>query len=542
MAPISYPGCGKPSASGTLIGFVSDFVVIGAGSAGCVVAAELSSRYSVTLVESGGSDRSPEVVIPAAFSKLFDSERDWGYRSVPEPYAAMRPVYVPRGRMLGGSSAMNAMIYMRGRPSDFDEWESQTGAAHWGWSNVLDVFRNMELNATKSGELHGQNGPLRVSDQRDPNFLTQAFVESAAAAGYSRNDDFNGPTQDGVGLFQVTQRRGRRWSAADAFLRPAMKSSNLRLLTNVTATRVLFDQGAAVGVEVVDSHGEIRIIPAAREVILCAGTIGSPHLLQLSGIGDPDHLKSIGVPVMASSPEVGQNLQDHPACGLLIGTRSRGTLDEAEKMRHLLRWLLVGRGPLTSPVAEGGLFARSEPGIQHPDLEFHFAPATFDDHGRVRHETNAFTLGPVLIDPESRGSVLADTAAPDVPPSIRFNLLSSDDDVRRLVAGMRIARAIVSKPPLSEHVSHEIMPGETADDDESLERFVREHVELLYHPVGTCRMGADSGSVVDPDLRVRGVGALRVIDASVMPKITSGNTNAPTMMIGAVGARRIFGP
>lgn len=517
---------------------MTDYVIVGAGSAGCVLAEALSTRYSVVVLEAGGSDRSLEVAVPAAFSKLFLTERDWGLHSEPEPGADHRSLYLPRGRMVGGSSSMNAMLYSRGRPSDYDSWVG-AGARGWGWDEVLPLFRAMESNSRGADAHHGDSGPLLVTDIPRPNLLTRTFVEAALDLGIPPNPDFNGPTQEGVGFFQVTQRRGRRWSAADAFLRPLSDRPTLRIETGALVTRIVLDEGRAVAVEYV-KDGRLQRVEARREIVVAAGAFGSPHLLQLSGIGDPDHLRSIGISPIVESLDVGHNLQDHPVVPVIFDTDFTGTLDHAENAIELARWVFLRKGRLTSPVAEGCAFVRSGPDIEEPDLQFHFGPVNFDNHGLEPYDGHAFTLGPVLINPRSRGSVRAWSDDPAMAPAIQVNCLSEPADVRALVSGVEMAREIASRDAFDRFRGVELKPGAGFRSSADLTGYVRSNVELLYHPVGTCRMGDDERAVVDPELRVRGVAGLRVADASVMPTVVSGNTNAPTMMIAARGAGMIL--
>jgi choline dehydrogenase len=517
---------------------VAEYVIVGGGSAGCVLAEALSTRHSVTLIEAGGADRAPEVAIPAAFSKLFKTHRDWALATEPEPGASERSLYLPRGKMLGGSSSMNAMLYVRGRQSDYDAWEGR-GSAGWGWGSVLPYFRSMESNARGEDPFHGSTGPLHVSDIKRPNELSRAFVEAAMAWGLHPNRDFNGANSDGVGFFQVNQRKGRRWSAADAFLRPALARPTLDVVTDALAHRVLFTGKRATGVEF-EKDGEILRAEATREVILAAGTYGSPHLLQLSGIGDPAHLGSIGIDTVVANPGVGHNLQDHPVAGVVYESRFPGTLDDAENVVEMARWLLFRTGRLTSPIAEACAFVRSSPDLDEPDLQFHFAPVNFDGHGLTPYDGHAFTIGPVLVNPTSRGTVLARSSDPATAPAITTNCLSDPGEVAALARGIEIAREIVDRAPFDAYRGPELKPGPDIRGRVELGQYVKDNVELLYHPVGTCRMGSDDSAVIDPQLRVIGTEGLRVVDASVMPRIISGNTNAPTMMIAAKGADLIL--
>jgi choline dehydrogenase-like flavoprotein len=515
----------------------ADYVIVGAGSAGCVLAARLTEDPSVrvTLVEAGGRGRHPNIAIPAAFPKQFKTNLDWDFATEPEPACDGRSLYVPRGKGLGGSSSMNAMLYVRGRPLDYDLWERE-GATGWAWERVRPYFLRAEDNSRGASEHHAVGGPLRVEDERSPRPLTARMMAAVEAAGVPRIDDYNGPEQDGVSPVQVTQRRGRRWSAADAYLLPARKRSNLKVLTKRLVERVVVEGGRAAGVRL--AGGEV--LRAGREVVLAAGAIGSPQLLMLSGIGPADHLRSVGVEPAHDLPGVGANLQDHPYVVAVYESSVGGSLYGADKPKPLLEWILRRTGPLTSSVAEAFAFVRSRPGLPAPDLQFHLGPVYFVDNGFAEFDGHALTLGPVLVMPKSRGEVRLRSARPDDKPRILTNTLAEPEDVAALVAGLRLAREWAATEPLASGISRELFPGPDVGDDD-LEADVRRRVELLYHPVGTCRMGGDERAVVDPQLRVRGVEALRVIDASVMPVIPGGNTNAPTIMVAERGADLVRG-
>ena len=510
-----------------------DYVIVGAGSAGCVLANRLSEDPAtrVLLLEAGGSDRHPNVKIPAAFAKQFKTRLDWDFETEPEPGCDGRRLFVPRGKSLGGSSSMNAMVYTRGRPLDYDAWR-EAGCQGWGWDDVLPYFKRAENREGDPGEWHGAGGPLNVADPRSPSVLTRRFIDSAQTAGLPLNRDYNAIEQDGVGMCQVLQRGGRRWSAADGYLRPAMKRSNLDVVTRAQALGLELRDGRAEGVRYRDRRGRERTARAERDVILAAGAIGSPQLLMLSGIGPPEHLGEHGIETRVASPGVGANLQDHPYCVLIWESRIGHSLLDAEKPKALAEFLLRRSGPLTSSVAEGFAFVRSRPGLPAPDLQYHFAPAYFNENGFDEFDGHAMTLGPVLLTPRSRGNLRLRSADPAAKPLIRGNHLSEPEDVASLVAGIRLGREIAATGPMAEAAGREIFPGpEVGDDDEEIEADVRRRVELLYHPVGTCRMGSDEEAVLDPELRVRGVERLRVVDASVMPLIPGGNTHAPTVMI-----------
>jgi choline dehydrogenase-like flavoprotein len=429
---------------------------------------------------------------------------------------------------------------VRGRPLDYDLWEAE-GCPGWGWKDVRPYFLRAENNERGESEHHATGGPLNVADERSPRKLTGRFLAAAEQAGIPRVPDYNGPEQDGASPAQVTQRNGRRFSCADAYLRPSMKRENLEVVTGAQVLRVELDNGRATGVRYRARRGGEQVARAEREVVLAAGAIGSPQLLLLSGIGPPDQLREVGVPLTHELPGVGENLQDHPYVVCIWESAVGESLYGADKPRPLLEWVMRRSGPLTSSVAEAFAFVRSRPGLPAPDLQFHFAPAYFNNNGFDEFEGHAFTLGPVLVMPKSRGSIRLRSSDPADKPRIVTNSLSEPEDVRALVAGMRVAREIAAAGPLAEATAREIFPGPGVDSDEDLEADLRRRVELIYHPVGTCKMGSSDAAVVDAELRVRGVEGLRVADASIMPVIPGGNTNAPAIMVGERAADLIRG-
>jgi choline dehydrogenase len=521
------------------------YIIVGAGSAGCVLANRLGANPGtrVCLVEAGPPDRNPMIHMPFGLAALAHMRwLNWGHQTEPEPRLNNRQLFWPRGRVLGGSSSINAMIYMRGHPQDYRDWAAAAGP-EWDWPRVRAIFKEMEDNQSLHDDHHGRGGPLTVSDLLHPNPLSHAFVQAGIACQLPSNPDFNGASQDGVGLYQVTQRGGRRLSSAQAFLAPVLSRPNLTLITDAQVHRVIVDGRRATGVQLRD-----RTLSLAEggEVILSGGAINTPQLLMLSGIGPGAHLREMGLPVIHHAPEVGANLADHLDITVQAALRNRAAIGIAPSflpraLRAGWAYLRRGQGEFTSNVAEAGGFARSDPTRHRSNLQFHFIPAYLHDHGRRLSLGYGLTLHVCDLLPKSRGRVSLATPDPMARPRIVANYLSHPDDLPSLLNGLKLARAIIRAPALSRHIARETLPGPDISSDAELEADIRARAETIYHPVGTCRMGSDPDSVADPQGRVRGVEGLRVVDASLMPQIIAGNTNAPTMMIAENIARMVLG-
>jgi choline dehydrogenase len=507
-----------------------DYVIVGAGSAGCVLASRLSAADArVLLLEAGGSERRLTVRAPGAFPKQFQSAIDWNYLSEPEPGLHGRRLYLPRGKMLGGSSSMNAMLYVRGNRADYDRWASEHGAQGWSYDEVLPLFKRAEHHAEIHDAFHGTGGELYVSYRRWLSRYCESFLDSAVSLGAERNADYNGATQDGAGLFQVNVKNGKRWQAASAFLRPAMGRENLDVVTAALVRRVTIAGGRAVAVEY-EHRGRPVTATCQREIIVTSGAYNSPKLLMLSGIGPAEHLREMGIEPAVDCPNVGQHLQEHPFQLLNWHCRGDQTLDDAAHPRYLLEWL-AGRGKLTSTVAEAVWHWRSEPHLPAPDFQLYFAPVYFWEHGFRKTGAPAVTLGVCLVAPESRGSVRLRSADPADHPRIQVNLLSHAADTERILRGVEHVRRLAATGPLARLCGEELNPGAGIRSRDELVAWIRATCEHIYHPTSTCRMGPAEHGVVDAELRVYGVEGLRVADASIMPQITSGNTNAATYMI-----------
>jgi choline dehydrogenase len=521
-----------------------DTIIVGAGSAGCVLASRLSADpgHRVLLLEAGPRDTNPWIHIPLGYGKLF-ARRDvnWAYESEPEPNLGGRRVFSPRGKVLGGSSSINGLVYIRGQPEDYDGWE----VPGWSYAELLPYFRKSQNQQRGSSELHGAGGPIGVSDM-ERHELADAFVESAAAIGVPRNRDFNGDTQEGTGYYQCTTWNGRRASTAVGYLREAEKRPNLTVLTGVLALKVAFDRKKAVAVQYRKNQQTLEAT-AKREIILCGGAFNSPQLLQLSGVGPGELLQRHGIPVVHDAPEVGEQLQDHFYGRTFWRCTKPITLndDMATLLRQAkigLQWLLHKRGPLTIAAGYAAAFVRTRPGLARPDAQIYFINFSTAKRGGVLHPFSGFTLSVSQLQVESRGSVRIRSADPAEPPAIRYNYLATENDRRVMVDGLRFIRRIAAARPLADYIVREEFPGARAQTDEELLAFCRESGDTVFHPTSTCRMGTDERSVVDSQLRVRGVERLRVVDASVMPAVVSGNTNAAVIAIAEKAADLIANP
>lgn len=516
-----------------------DYIIVGAGSAGCVLAHRLSENPDVTvlLLEAGSRDWNPFIHIPGGFGKLFGPGVNWRFYTKPQKHLDGREVWYPQGKTLGGSSSINAMIYIRCQKEDYDNW-AELGNEGWSYKEVLPYFTKSEDNARLGEPYHGKGGPLWISDQMAPNRISHAFVEANLNFGLPANDDFNGESMYGTGFYQVSCRHGRRRSTAVSFLNPVRRRRNLTILTGHRATKLILEKGRATSVEVASGRTR-KTYHAAREIIVSSGAINSPRLLMLSGIGDAERLGKLGISSIHHVPGVGQNLHDHLNVNVIVQTRDRIGYDGHDRMPYMAfhgaRWLLTRTGPASSVIVEGGSFHIGE-GADRPDLQIHVAPATVVRGGQTTIEGYGFTVNSTFLRPQSRGEVTIRSADPMESPAIDPNYLGHATDRAKALESIRTIRRILSQPPIRELIAHERLPGSDAQCDEEIMEFVRQYACCDYHPVGTCKMGRDSMAVVDDNLRVHGLDGLRVIDSSIMPVLTSGNTNAPSIMIGEKGA------
>jgi choline dehydrogenase len=509
-----------------------DYIIVGAGSAGCVLAGRLSENPNnrVLLLEAGGRDWHPFIHMPAGFAKLVHlGSINWAYETEPQAQLGNRRMYWPRGKVLGGSSSINAMCYCRGHRKDYDDWAAG-GAPGWSFDEVLPFFMKSEDQENGASDFHGTGGPLGVQNLRHTNPLSAVFIEAAAQAGHSRTDDFNGPRQRGFGYYQVTQRDGRRCSSSVAYLRPAMKRPNLTVRTHAHTTRILLEGLRATGVEY--RQGRQTVATRGGHIILAGGAINSPQLLMLSGIGPADELGAQGIDVLHDLPGVGRNLQDHLDVCTLVHCRQPITYDHISELRSGLRYLFDRKGPASSNIAEAGGFIVSRHATDdRPDIQMHFVPALLDDHGRNVLPGHGMTIHACVLRPESRGELTLQSADPFAVPLLQPNYLDKEYDRRLMLECAKLARGIFSQDAFRPFAGDELYPGTDAQSDDALLDFIRRKAESIYHPVGTCKMGGDDLAVVDTALNVRGLEALSVVDASIMPALVSGNTNAPTIMI-----------
>ena len=522
-----------------------DYIIVGAGAAGCVLANRLSAdpAIRVLLLEAGPRDRNLFIHMPAGLAKLVNNRRiNWDYWTEPEPHLNGRRLWWPRGKVLGGSSSINAMCYIRGHRIDYDQWAVH-GATGWDWDTVLPWFRYAENNTRGADAFHGNRGPLAISDLRYKNPLSSAFIQAGIQAGHADSPDFNGEGLLGVGWYQVTQTRGARCSAATGYLDPVRKRPNLTVVTGAQVNRVLIEKGRATGV-VCSVGGKPMAYAAEREVLLSGGALNSPQLLMLSGIGPAAELRRLGIEVHLDAPGVGANLQDHLDICTLTRSRTRDSYDHLNELAVGWNWLVHRRGPGTSNIAEAGGFVRSSRAPdERPDIQLHFVPVQLDDHGRNRLDGDGYTVHACVLRPQSRGRLRLASASAGDKILIEANYLSDPDgsDLRGMIESVRMSREILAQAALDPYRDSERFPGVEARTDADLTAFIRAKAETIYHPIGTCRMGEDEAAVVDPQLRVRGIDGLRVVDASVMPGLISGNTNAPTNMIAERAANLILG-
>jgi choline dehydrogenase len=520
-----------------------DYIVVGSGAAGAVVAGRLSEDPSVTvlLLEAGGRDWNPLIHMPVGFTKLTSPGVNWGFETVPQPQLGNRPMWYPQGRTLGGSTSINAMIYIRGQQEDYDRWAA-LGNDDWGYEQVLPFFRRAEHNERLGGRYHGSDGPMNVTEQVQHNELSKAFVRGAQELGVPFTHDFNGEKQYGVGYYDVTQRRARRESASTAYLRPARKRPNLTIQTHALATKVLVERGRAVGIEYA-LKGQRRVARADREVVLSGGAVNSPRLLLLSGIGPAAELRALGIDVTNDLPGVGKNFQDHMDVYLTAETVpvSYNTSDRFDKALVAgIQYVLYRTGPVTACVCEAGMFVHSSDKAATPDIQLHCLPAYVIDHGRQRVKGHGMTVNTCNLRPRSVGSVTLRSADPSVPPAIDPGFLTDPHDWEIAKEGFRWGREMLATSALAPYVKREHMPGPDVRTDKEIRDYIRQWAKTDYHPVGSCKMGADAMAVVDQQLRVRGMEGLRVIDASIMPTLISGNTQAPSIMIGEKGAHHVI--
>ncbi|WP_449432589.1 GMC family oxidoreductase [Pseudomonas putida] len=522
-----------------------DYIVVGAGSAGCALANRLSEGgiNTVLLLEAGPNDRHFWIHLPIGYGKtMFNPTYNWSFHTEPVPALDNRPIYWPRGKTLGGCSSINGLVYIRGQSQDYDHWEAQ-GNKGWGWNNVLPYFKKMECNERGESEYHGGSGPLHVSDLREPNELVEAFIRGANQIGVARNDDFNGAQQEGVGYFQLTTRNGWRCSAAKAYLKPIRQRRNLTIETDAQASKVLISGKRAVGVAYERAGQPLRAM-ARKEVLLCAGALQSPQLLQLSGIGPREVLEQHGIDVVHELPGVGRNLQDHLQIRIMFKcTKPITTNDQLRSLwgqaKIGMKWAFLRKGPLAVGIQQGCMFAKSRPQEQTPDIQFHFGTLSADMTAGKPHAWPGFTMSVCQLRPSSRGELRIRSKNPKDAPWIEPNYLATEEDQQAMVRGFKMARRLAASQAMAGYIAAEYNPGVSVQTDEDMLNFVRRNGSSIFHPVGTCKMGSGPEAVVDERLRVHGIAGLRVVDASIMPTLISGNTNAPAIMIAEKAADMI---